>query len=484
MGVDHTSGTETTDQPQPSSEKPPPDRPGSPGRPSRQESWTAASTPTETTPQTSDETNEDEPSTEQPDARTPEPPEPEADDDGEPPGTPRADSWTRARETQQSDTGERRAEDLQEPAESAGEQPGEPPEPGRGPRAESWARAAEAQSTAAGSETAETDAPAPATIENGERVAALPADRAFDSDPNAPDRPDEQAAGTDGQDMPGQESRPGTDDAEPLFPDREPAAGDGGEAEPGTGETKAKSTETGEPRTEPRPGTETPPEPDREAAEQTDEGTGNAEPSAPDAEQTPESGRQAGDHDDPQPSSEDAERPDEIADGPGDANNARGRNSENQPASPAPEETETDQFAGLPTRADLDPASAGELTAERGEPLAPVNENQDLSESDDAEKMRHILRRNRENPDDAQRNLNNLSSNMDELFERPPSGNAVSMQDTSNRGGQLQGDQQPGVQGGSVVYAALGIAMVAWKLHETLTGWARERGGRDDNSHR
>ncbi|TMR03684.1 hypothetical protein ETD83_10165 [Actinomadura soli] len=186
--------------------------------------------------------------------------------------------------------------------------------------------------------------------------------------------------------------------------------------------------------------------------------------------------------DDTEPSPETAEeRPDEIPDGTGED---RGTNSEDEPESPESEENDPDRFAGLPTRAALDPAGAGELTRERGAPLTPINENQDLSEPEDAEKLRHILRRNRENPDDAEKNLNNLTSNMDELLERPPSGNPISTQDTSNRGGQLHGDQQPGVQGGSVFYATVAIAMVTWKLHEKLSGRIRERVGRDDDSDR
>ncbi|TDB91601.1 hypothetical protein E1264_01220 [Actinomadura sp. KC216] len=376
MGVDHTSGTETTDQPQPSSEtpQPPPDRPGTPGRPSRQESWTAASTPTETAPQDSDETTDDKPSAETP--------EPEAAPDRETPGTPRADSWTRARETQQADTDEPRTEDARAPAEPEAEQPA----PGRGPRAESWARAAEPQSTP-DTGTSETD---------------------------APDRPDGQEAQTGEQDTPAQESRPEnddrTDDSEPLLPDRDHATEDGDEPIPGT-------AEPGEPRTEQRPETEAPSEPGREPAEGT----------APGAERAPDSGRQATDHDDPRPSPEDAERPDEIADGPG---NGRGRNSENQPASPASEETETDPFAGLPTRADLDPASAGELTAERGEPLAPVNENQDWREPEPERDSREkrLFRGLNDDLEEALKNASKFSQNAQDAFKDnpPPSDRSTS----------------------------------------------------------
>lgn len=262
MGVDHTSGTdtktETTDRPlaTDTAYEPPPDRPGSPGQPSRAESRAAARAPAET------ESGAGERAAEKPEPEKPDPAEPDAeerdvpqavespepedgpvpDDDQDTPRGPRAESRAQARETQDAEAGDDREPGAGGPAGETSEdgrapdgaeaervaEPAEAPEAGRGPRAESWARAIEAQKSA---------------------------------------QADAETSDTEPGDPPGREPRAETDDGEPLLPDREPGTAD-----------------------------------------------------------------------------------------------------------------ETGRFAELPTRADLDPAGAGELTRERGDPLAPVNHDQDLRE--------------------------------------------------------------------------------------------------------
>lgn len=162
-----------------------------------------------------------------------------------------------------------------------------------------------------------------------------------------------------------------------------------------------------------------------------------------------------------------------------DSDRDRDKKTEEEPESPSPEETDQDKFAALPTRADLDPASTTP-TPDQGDPLPPVDEDRDLSEPEDADKVTRLLRRTRENPDDAENNLDNLISNMDKALERPPSGTPVSSQDTSIRGDALHGGQHHDVQGASALVGAAVIAMLAMKA----AGRLREHGGRDDSGHR
>ncbi|MFI0370839.1 hypothetical protein ACH35V_23460 [Actinomadura sp. 1N219] len=424
------------------------------------------------------------------------------------------------------ETSDAQAGDVGGPGRPGAEQvtePAEPPEAGRGPRAESWARAMEPQK-AADTETSDTDAPAPATTgtgagdapgpqhraderaetspnvnENGEPVATQPADRVPDSDANAPDRPEEHDAQTGGRDAPGQEPRAGndggTDTAEPLLADREPGIEDDSDPGPGSGETEEKAAETGEPATEPRPRSEAPGEPGRDPAERTDDRPGDApgsgEPAAPDAEDTPntsretdDTGRQPADHDDPQPSPEDTERPDEIADGTGDGNDDRGRNAENQPASPAPEESETDPFAGLPTRADLDPATAGELTRERGEPLTPVNENQDLREpdpEDDSDWNRFLRSTRNDNVEEAVKTINDVGIKAQKVLgDRPPTGHPGVVHD---RNPQII-DTQHTANYGDAATAIIGVAIVVAELGRRAHNGIQRMRGNQHGDHR
>lgn len=178
----------------------------------------------------------------------------------------------------------------------------------------------------------------------------------------------------------------------------------------------------------------------------------------------------------PESGAEDEQGTDENVGAPGDG---RGRKAEEESDSPAPEETEQDKFADLPTRADLDPPSAGALTRERGE-LTPVNEDQDLSEPEDGDRVSRLLRRVRDNPDDAEDNLDRLLSNMDKALERPPSGSPVSAQDTGGRGDSLHGGSQQDVQGASAFVGAAVLAILAKKAADRI----RDHGGRDDGGHR
>ncbi|TDD40247.1 hypothetical protein E1287_01675 [Actinomadura sp. KC06] len=202
--------------------------------------------------------------------------------------------------------------------------------------------------------------------------------------------------------------------SEPLPADREPASG--------SGETGTESVEPGEPNT----------------------------------------GQQPTERDDIQPSPEGEERPDENSDG---TNEDRGRNPENQPASPAAEETETDPFAGLPTRADLDPASAGALTRERGEPLTPINENQDLSEpdpEDDSDWNRFLRSTRNDNVEEAVKTINDVGIKAQKILgDRPPTGHPGVVHDRNPQFTDTQhianyGDAATGVIGVAIVVAELG----------------------------
>ncbi|TMQ95905.1 hypothetical protein ETD83_21950 [Actinomadura soli] len=464
VGVDHTSGTdikpEPADQPQTpeNTSQPPPDRPGSPGQPSRLESRAAARAPAETEGATTER------GAEKPDqgkaAAEPEPQdsdekrnvpqalesrEPEGgpghDDDRATPPGPRAESWARAREASTFNTDDPADARLSEPGGPEAEQGTEPtpsPEVGRGPRAESRTRQTEAENAAsADSETPETDA--------GRLDAS-----------GTQDRPDEQGAQTGRWDPPGQEPRAGnevgTDGAEPLLADNEP----------------------GEPGTERQPESEVLDEPGREST-------------APEAEDIPDTGRDTeyrpAERDDSQPSPEAEERPDEISDGDNDGNDDRGRNTENQPASPAPEENETDRFAGLPTRADLDPAGAGELTRERGEPLTPINENQDLREPDPEQESdwKKMMRGLNNDVEDALKTGNDLGNDALKLTEhRPPSDYPTGTKDNSPQIRELDNSA-------NIPSAAMGIvaaAMVMYSLVEGFRTAGRRLWRRNDDGNR
>ncbi|GAA4232749.1 hypothetical protein GCM10022254_33510 [Actinomadura meridiana] len=404
VGVDHTSGTDTkveTDKPQPPDDtyQPPPDRPGSPGQPSRLESKAAAQAPTET----SDDdppAEESGPTTELQAKDLPDEPEPPAttepptrdryldpNDDPNRVGTPRADSWARAAERNE-ETTDQRAPEPTDQASPGPEQPAEWPDVPLGPRAESRARAREAQQAALTADTDQPDAPdAHAEAQPGANT-------------DQPTAPDTTEATTD---------RPDPEDEQPN--DRDvPPQDQSAEAEPPTDDYDLQSLDDAE--TEPDP---VEPEPEKPDTDRPDDRTHDA--SADDGERLPT------DRDDPRPLPDGTERNEEMPDGTGDGNDTRGSNSEDQSESPAPEENETDQFAGLPTRADLDPASAGEITAERGEPLQPINETQDLREPDPERDSdwRKLLRNVGNDADDALSTSDGMSSTTLKLTNhRPP----------------------------------------------------------------
>ncbi|WUH98558.1 hypothetical protein OHR68_34410 [Spirillospora sp. NBC_00431] len=423
VGVDHTSGTdtktETTDQPQTSDDayQPPPDRPGSPGQPSRAESRAAARAPAETEepdePRPAETASEGEPRRQL-----------ESDDDGETTAEP------------ETDLGRDAVQDVP-----------------RGPRAESWARA---RGEPESSET-ETEDPAPETGETEPQ----------DGDDRRPDTSDARTE---------EPSEPGTEqDAEPA---ERPSIQRGPRAE-----SWARATEAPDEQDEQTGGHNAPDQEPHTEPDTLDE------PAAADAEDIPDTGQETdnpeqrpADRDDPQPSPEPEERPDENSSDTGNGNDDRGRNAEDQPESPAPEETETDRFAGLPTRADLDPSSAGELTRERGEPLTPVNENQDLREPDperDSDWRKALRSMNSNDFEDAFKETRQFSDMSQTVLDhKHPSEYPTGTRDAPSS----MHAQENTISYPDVVTGAAALAFFVWGAAQGISRFVKRSGSRDGNN--
>ncbi|TYB46631.1 hypothetical protein [Actinomadura chibensis] len=150
----------------------------------------------------------------------------------------------------------------------------------------------------------------------------------------------------------------------------------------------------------------------------------------------------------------------------------------------APEENGTDKFAGLPTRADLDPAGAGELTRERGEPLGPVNENQDLREPDPERDSdwKRLLRNVGTDTEDAIKTGDALSDTTLKLTRhRPPTELNTSTRDNSSQVRDVD-------HSANIPTVATGVLAAAIVLNRLVHAF-RTVGGRiirrsDDGSHR
>jgi hypothetical protein len=167
------------------------------------------------------------------------------------------------------------------------------------------------------------------------------------------------------------------------------------------------------------------------------------------------------------------------SDGSGD----RGRNTEDQRTSTAPEGEETDQFAALPTRADLDPASGGELTRDRGEPLAPINENQDLREPapERDSDWKKAVRGLNNDIEDAIKSGDDTSVGVLDITEhRPPTDYPTGTRDTGPQIRNLDSSV-------NIPNAAMGIvaaAMVVFSVVEGIRSAGRRFLRRNDDSYR
>ncbi|MES9606991.1 hypothetical protein [Actinomadura sp. NPDC000929] len=164
-----------------------------------------------------------------------------------------------------------------------------------------------------------------------------------------------------------------------------------------------------------------------------------------------------------------------------DAGHGHGRKTEDPAESSIPEEA-NDPFASLPTREDLDPAAAGMWAAHRGE-LTPVDEEQDLTESDpeDEDYSKRIMRALRDNSDDMQKNVNDISSDLGDALPKPtpPKGKtATGTQYHSSPDGPNQG-----VHGADIAIAAVAAFMIVERTYQfgknKVDEFARRR--RDDN---
>src|SRR5690606_32605877 len=117
--------------------------------------------------------------------------------------------------------------------------------------------------------------------------------------------------------------------------------------------------------------------------------------------------------------------------------------------------------------------------------LDPINENQDLFEPDpeNGNRMRRILRAARDNPDDAEKNLDDWTSDMIKALNRPPPGKSSSSQDTRPQTDPAQGIQQQDLKMASALVGVAVAAMVIMKATDVASEKAKnKRGSRDDDS--
>ncbi|MFI0485371.1 hypothetical protein [Actinomadura sp. 9N215] len=316
--------------------------------------------------------------------------------------------------------------------------PDRPGTPGQPSRAESRAP------TEAGTEKPEPENPEPAAPEGtptrdvprGPRAESWARARG-ELEPVEPEAPGE----------PGPRDAPSTDDQRA---DTQTEDASEPKAEQGTEPTEQPEPEQG-PRAQSwaRP-TDTQDQPDDHPTQPSDQNTTGPEDQPPD-------------HDDPQPPPEGEEPPNDTAD--------RGGNAEDQPESPAPEEPDTDPYAGLPTRADLDPATAGELTRERGDPLTPINENQDLSEPDPERDSdwKRAMRGLDDNLEEVTKEFTKFNDNAQNILDhRPPSDYRPGVQHDNPYPGEAPTDT---INGPSVGLGLVAIAMVGVALkHGAVSG--------------
>ncbi|GAA4320595.1 hypothetical protein BJY14_003803 [Actinomadura luteofluorescens] len=164
-----------------------------------------------------------------------------------------------------------------------------------------------------------------------------------------------------------------------------------------------------------------------------------------------------------------------------DAGHGRDRKAED-PAEPSIPEEANDPFASLPTREDLDPAAAGMWAAHRSE-LTPVDENQDLTESDpeDEDYSKRIMRALRDNSDDMQKNVNDISSDLGEALPKPPPPKGKTGSSTQYHSSPDASNQ--GVHGADIAIAAVAAFMVVERTYQfgksKVDEFTRRR--RDDN---
>ncbi|MGW3768124.1 hypothetical protein [Actinomadura verrucosospora] len=164
-----------------------------------------------------------------------------------------------------------------------------------------------------------------------------------------------------------------------------------------------------------------------------------------------------------------------------DAGHGHGRKTEDPAESSIPEEA-NDPFASLPTREDLDPAAAGMWAAHRGE-LTPVDEEQDLTESDpeDEDYSKRIMRALRDNSDDMQKNVNDISSDLGDALPKPtpPKGKTA----TGTQYHSSSDAPNQGVHGADIAIAAVAAFMIVERTYQfgknKVDEFARRR--RDDN---
>ncbi|MEU8802129.1 hypothetical protein [Spirillospora sp. NPDC048819] len=234
-----------------------------------------------------------------------------------------------------------------------------------------------------------------------------------------------------------------------------------------------------------------PPQWDTPAQEGPADETGDSEPDPPEAadEAAPDIGRETDDtgpptdQDAPEPAEE---GPEEFQDGPGDDTGDPGRNIEDQAESQGTDEDDPVIYRiRLPDGEELGPSGTDRWVYHSGR-LDPVNENQDLSEPDpeDGDRMNRILRAARDNPDDAEKHLDNVVSNMIKALEKPPpAGRPISGQDVSNRGDRFHDGPQSDVKGASALVGAAVVAMMALKAKDVIGEKIKEHRRGDDGDH-
>ncbi|MFG2085008.1 hypothetical protein [Spirillospora sp. NPDC048824] len=452
MGAEHPTGTETKvekDDPPKPSDRPPtlrPDNPGSPGQPSRLESRAAAQRPPEAE---TDDRRETPPVTRSPQA--------EQSNDPNRVGTPRADSIRAAIARQTQLRGENRAEGAEAPATAPGSHGERDNDTGTSetPRADSRTIA---RDDVPSTEDEETGAPEgeqrdAAGTQPGGTGPAEDEDREQNTDEPTAAAGEKPPGGQDGT-VPREDRPPDMDGAEDVERPAETATSEVADAQPpaeagehiGDERTGPEAGREAEPETETRD-VEPPIRPERETTEAPDPIADGQEHGAPEPVE-------------PQGIPGD-ERPDRTTDEPGDGHD-RGREAQEAAEDPAeppsPEETR-DPFAHLPTRADLDPVAARAWTADRGE-LAPVNEDQDLAEPDPESRdhSKRIMRALRNNSDDMQKNVNDVSSDLGDALQKPSPPRGETSTDVPFHGGSDAPSH--GVQGADIALAALAGVMV------------------------
>ncbi|MFG2248610.1 hypothetical protein [Spirillospora sp. NPDC048823] len=447
---------------------PPPDNPGSPGQPSRLESLARAR---EQQQAAAAQRNESSDTGSRPtEQRDHESATPQLENDGvkaEPAGNAEG-----ADENQDADTPTDDAKTEDEPKPDTSEAPpthehnlrdaDKPTDHARQPTGETTDQPTGPQEPRPGTTTGELDSQdrttdPPRTAEQGIQITDGPTDNADQPRPESAEQPTPLADGTD-----------------------QPHPTD--------------TIEADDPATAERPDASALAEPDREAAGQPAERpqavADDDDDSAPGGAAAPDLGRErddaepAGEDEEPEPSPVDEDDANEIPDGSGDDNDDHDRNAEEQPESPASQEDNPVTYRiRTPDGEQFGPPGTDRWVYHRGR-LDPVDENQDLSEPDPekSDSPTRLFRALRESPDDVQKHLNGIGSDLAEAApEQAPRGNPTTSQDTRAQPDAPQHQAAPQV--GDIMYAAAATAFIAFVVKQKISeGIARRRGGDNEDN--